>query len=389
MKRFNVLLMISPMSQPRLGGIARFAREHGWYLMIQDRLGYRPLAWRGDGAIATLRASDPESLACVRRLRRRGVPVVDMTVERPELRIPRVMNDHAAIGRLAAEYFSERGFRNAAWFSAGWTNVHRLRFGGLAAGWDPARPPLRWVTSEEIPGPRFSDWTYFRRWLGRKLEAAPRPLAVLTYDEADAARLLNVCLELGISVPEEVAILSIGNEALLCESQAVPLSSVSQALEQEGYESARLLQKLMNGEPPPAAPILVPLSGVVTRQSTDTIAAEDPLLRQALLYVRGHLGTAFGLEQVAGALGVRRARLERLCREGLGHSLGREILRQRLAVAKLLLRNSHLTVAEIAARTGFCNPGYFINSFKKSLGATPRSWRKAPNPSFRPDSPII
>ena len=52
----KVLAMVSPMSAARIAGIARYAREQGWHLMIQDRLGYRPLAWNGDGIIAALRS---------------------------------------------------------------------------------------------------------------------------------------------------------------------------------------------------------------------------------------------------------------------------------------------------------------------------------------------
>lgn len=376
MKQCNVLLMISPMSQPRLRGISRFAKEHGWYLMIQDRLGYRPLAWRGDGVITTLRASDPVSVACIQSLRRKGIPVVDLTIEHPEIKLPRVMNDHIAIGRLAAEYFADRHFRNIAWFSTGWSYVHQLRFQGLAETWGPRRPPAKWVASDSIPAKRFTDWNYFSRWLGKLLRNAPKPLAVLVYDETDAARLLNICLALNLSVPEEVAILAIGNDQMLCESQAVSFSSVSQDLERGGYEGARLLQRLMDGKRTPAKPILIPLPGVVARQSTDTIGVEDPVLREALLFIRDHLSTAFGVEQISAAIGVQRSKLERMFQAEFRHSVGKEILRQRLSQAKLLLRNSRMSIAQIADQMGFCNAGYFINAFKKSEGPSPRAWRK-------------
>lgn len=102
MKRRNVLVMVSPMSFPRTEGIARHAREHDWNLMIQDRLGYHPLAWNGDGVIATIR-SDPVTFSCISRLMKRGIPVVDLTISRPDVAVPRVTSDHTAIGRLAAE----------------------------------------------------------------------------------------------------------------------------------------------------------------------------------------------------------------------------------------------------------------------------------------------
>ena len=107
MKPKNVLAMVSPMSAERVNGIARYAREHGWNLMIQDRLGHTPLAWNGDGILATLR-SDPVTFRCIEKLMKRGIPLVDLTVSCPEIKVPRVTSDHSEIGRLAARHFAER-----------------------------------------------------------------------------------------------------------------------------------------------------------------------------------------------------------------------------------------------------------------------------------------
>ena len=111
----KILVMVSPVSAPRITGSARYAREHDWHLVIQDRMGTRPLAWDGDGVIVTLRA-DNAAVNVVRKIRGRGIPVIDMTIDRPEIALPRVMSDHEAIGRMAAEHFAERNFRNLAWF---------------------------------------------------------------------------------------------------------------------------------------------------------------------------------------------------------------------------------------------------------------------------------
>ena len=259
MKRKNVLVMVSPMSIPRVEGIARFAREHDWNLMIQDRLGYHPLAWNGDGIIATLR-SDPVTFSCISRLMKRGVPVVDLTVSRPDVDVPRVTSDHEAIGRLAAGHFMERNFRNAVWFSTGWGPVHEMRFAGLSK--ELGKTPVKWVLSENLPKSRQNDWASFVKWLRGAFAAAPKPVAVLTYDEADGARLLNAALEMDIPVPEELAILTIGDSKTICENQSVPLSSIDQNLERGGYEAAALLDRLMSGKRAPKTPILIPPLGV-------------------------------------------------------------------------------------------------------------------------------
>ena len=380
MRQRNVLVMISPASGSRLAGVAHYAKEHGWYLMVQDRLGYQPPVWRGDGMLVTLR-TDAATADLVKRVRRNGMPVVDLTVNRPDIQLPRVTSDHAAIGRLAAEHFAARDFRHSAWFSLGWTHVHTLRFDALAAtcrrlGMDA---PLKWTYTDMAPAAHLGNWRTFARTLGARLVSAPKPLAVLTYDEADAVRLLAVCREQSISVPEEVAILSIGNDPILCENQSVTLSSIDQNLERGGYEAAALLDRLMDGKAPPRTPLLVPPAGIVARQSTDTRAVADPTLRHALELLGANLARPYGADQLAAALGLPRFKVDRLFASGLGRSVGDELLRQRLARVKLLRKRPELTVASIARQTGFCHAAYLTNTFKRVFGITPRAWRKQPH----------
>jgi len=374
MRQRSVLLLISPAYPPRLQGIARFARTHGWHLMIEDRLARLPRGWTGDGALATLRANE-ETVGYVRQLRRRRIPVVDLTFQRPDVHIPRVTGDHAAAGRAAAEHFLGRHFRHAAWYSTVWTHVHALRYGGFASAW-PGVPPLKWVLAEKLTPETFDDWRLFTRLLGQALRQAPKPLAVLTYDDADAARVLSACLAANISVPEEVAVMGIGDDTVICENQAVPLSSVGHDLERSAYEGAALLERLMDGAPSPHEPILIPPKGVVARQSTDVVAVSDPTVRRALLHVKEHLADTFGAAQLADAMGVPRVRLDRLFAAQLGHSVGTEILRERLARAKLLLANGDEPIAAVARATGFCNSGYLAAVFKKAFGCTPRAFRR-------------
>ena len=364
--------MVSPMSIPRVEGIARFAREHDWNLMIQDRLGYHPIAWNGDGIIATLRA-DPVTFSSISRLMKRGIPVVDLTMSRPDLAVPRVTSDHETIGRLAAEHFLERNFRNAVWFSTGWGPVHAMRFKGLSEGLGFA--PLKSVLTESLPKSRQNDWSAFTKWLRGAFAAAPKPVAALAYDESDGARLLNAALELDISVPEELAILTIGNNKTICENQSVPLSSIDQNLERGGYEAAALLDRLMSGKRAPKKPILIPPLGVVVRRSTEVIAVAEPPVRQAMESIARNLSRPIGPPQIADALGIKRPTLDALFREHLCHSVGEEIRRQRFARAKLLLETTKMPVAEIAAETGFCTPSHLSNMFRDATGVSPRAWR--------------
>jgi len=371
--------MVSPMSAERVRGIARYAKEHGWNLLIQDRLGHHPLAWNGDGVIATIR-SDDASFKSIKQLMRRGIPLVDLTANRPEVKVPRVTSDHREIGRLAARHFAEREFRHVAWFSSGWGNVHRLRYEGLAE--NAVEKPFKWIANDEIADRRQSEWRAFVEWLRVKLAAAPKPIAVLAYDETDAARLLYAAKELDISVPEELAILSIGNNPLVCENQSVPLSSIGQNLERGGYEAAALLDTLMSrktGSTKPGTgnlkPILIPPSGVVTRRSTDVIAVANPTVREAMEFIKRNLSKPIGAPQIADAIGIRRTKLDALFRTELSRSVGEEIRRLRFARVKLLLETTDEPVSAIARQTGYCTPSHLTNAFRNAFGLTPKFWR--------------
>ena len=375
MKRRNVLILVTPAYHPRLAGIARYARQHGWQLTILDRIARQPRGWKGDGVLVTLR-DNPEIVSFVKSLRRRKIPVVDLTFNHPEMQIPRVSGDHFNMGSFARLHFEERNFRHFAWFSTNWLNIHKLRYEGFSTPSNLSNPQ-RWVFAEESPPERLDDFAWFDHWLGDKLRTAPKPLALLAYDDADAARALGACLAAGLSVPEDVAVLGIGGDRLICENQPVPLSSVEHDQGRTGYEGAELLDRLMDGEKPPHQPILVPPRGITVRASTDFIAAASPIVRRALEYIRTHLDKPFGLAQIADGIGSSRATIARLFEQEFGHPVGAEILRQRLTLAKRLLNDGTLSISEIALRVGFCNPAYFTNTFRRATSVTPKKWRIA------------
>ena len=388
MKQRNVLLVIQPAYPERISGLARVARSHGWHLTIVDRLARFPRGWRGDGALVTLRGN-AKTNRFVRGLVRDGIPVVDLTYNHPEIRLPRVSGDHEAFGRLARQHFESLNFRHFAWFSTDWSHVHELRFRGYAAetreegrGMRDENPEVcKWILKELVKEEEIDNWRLFLRVIGRKLRSAPKPLAVLTYDDADAAKVLSATLEAGLRVPEDIAIMGIGNDKVICENQAVPLTSVDHDLEKNGYDGAALLNRLMNktarGTRHEAqGTILLPPRGIVVRKSTDTLAADDPLLSAALREISKRLATSFGTAEIATALRIPRTRLDRLFAEKFSRSVGREIVRQRIDRAKRFLSETDKPMKEIAALCGYCNAGYFSNAFRTETGLTPKAWRR-------------
>lgn len=379
----KVICFCTPLNTERIGGILRYAREHGWNIILSGTEDERYLGWGADGVLATLRDS-PSGERLHRVFASRRTPLVDLSVERPDLDLPRVVCDHEAIGRIAAQHLREHGFGNFAWFSTRWTNVHALRFRGLCSDGAAARWVVRKARGRRKPT---DDWKSFLDWIGPLLASARKPLGVLAYDETDASRILSACHELGIAIPEQVAVIACGNESLFCDYQPVTISGVDANLSTQGYEAARLLDRLMargtrhrvRGDRRQAyaqGTILIPPHGIALRQSTNVYTSSDPTIQSAFRFIGKNLNRPIGAEEIAEALGLPRHRLDRLFAATLNVSVGHEIARLRLAKAKSLVEETDLPVGEIARSCGYCNAGYLVTLFRKAFGQPPGAYRK-------------
>ncbi len=373
----NVLLMLTPSNPRRLEGIARFARSKSWHLTIADHLTHSLDGWNGDGALVTLR-DDAGMLSYVRKLRKHGVVTVDLSLSRPDVEMPRVAGDNAAIGRMAAEHFRSKRYKNAAWFSTGWGHQYELRYDAFSEAMGGHCEKWAWALASRKSGA--DNWNALSRWLKAKLCKAPRPLAVFCFDDADASRVESVAIDSGLSVPGDVAVLGVGDDMVICENQSVPISSVQHDIHRIGYTGAALLDRLMNGGKPPSAPILVKPSGVTERASTDTLAISSDTVRKVRDIFMSAMANPPSTAQLAERLGISRAILDRAFSDDIGLSPSKMLMRLRLDEAKRLMSSTDLTFAEISDRLGYCNAAYFTNIFRDSEGVTPREWRKRQQP---------
>lgn len=372
MKMRNVLLLLTPSNPRRLEGIALFAKAKSWHLTIADHLTHSFDGWRGDGALVTLR--DDAGISYVRRLRRQGVHTVDLSLTRPDVKMPRVAGDNAAIGRMAAEHFKLKRYKNAAWFSTGWGNQHELRYAAFSEAMEGSCEKWAWALASRKSGT--DNWNALSRWLDDKLRNAPHPLAVFCFDDADASRVESSAIESGLSVPGDVAVLGVGDDMVVCENQAVPISSVQHDIHRIGYAGAALLERLMNGGKPPDKPILIKPTGVTERASTDALAISSDIVRRVRDIYMDALANPPSTAQLVERLGVSRAALDHAFASDIGLSPSKMLMRLRLDEAKRLMASTNLSLAEIADKLGYCNPAYFTNIFKDAEGIGPKKWRK-------------
>jgi LacI family transcriptional regulator len=188
-------------------------------------------------------------------------------------------------------------------------------------------------------------------------------------------QVLDACLRLAIAVPDEVAVIGVDNDELLCELSHPPMSSVIPNTHRTGYEAADLLDRMMNGHRAPSETYLIAPLGITTRQSTDVLAIEDRNVARAVAYIRSHACKRIAVDDVLRAVPQARRLLERRFKKLLGRTPHEEILRVQLDRVKALLAQTDLPLSEIAERCGFTHVEYLSVVFRKKAGLPPSQYR--------------
>lgn len=324
--------------------------------------------WVGDGVIS--RSSDQ---ALVDAVTRRGLPTIDLTDIERNSGLPHIWTDHYAVGEVAAAHLLERGFTNFAFcgfMGHEWSKRRRIGFERQVAHVDvPVVFETPWLPSATRP------WESERQDLSDWIQGLPRPIGILACNDVRGQHILDVCRTLQVAVPEEVAVIGVDDDELLCQFCDPPLSSVVPNAERIGYEAAEALDSLMRGEALDWTERIIPPTGVVTRQSTDVLAIDDSQVAAAVRLIRQKACSGLSVAEVLKEVPLSRSVLERRFRKHLGRSPQAEIRNVQLKRVKQLLRESDLTLDRIAALTGFEHPEYLSVFFRRELGQTPGSYR--------------
>jgi len=188
--------------------------------------------------------------------------------------------------------------------------------------------------------------------------------------------VLDACRVLDLAVPEEVAVIGVDNAETFCELCDPPLSSVLPKAERIGFEAAALLSRLMAGNPTPQNDLLIAPREVITRQSSNVLAIDDPAIALAVRFIREHACAGITVDDGVSHTSLSRSALERGVRRFLGHSPQEEIRQVRLKRIKQLLAETDWPLTHIAEMTGFEHPEYMMVQFKRLVGQTPSQWRE-------------
>ncbi|WP_206028508.1 AraC family transcriptional regulator [Thalassoroseus pseudoceratinae] len=379
MKRRVVLIIetSSVYGRDLLSGIVRFMRMHDdWSVFLEQRdLWKQPPSWlphwNGDGIIS--RVTTPKLLDAVEKT---GVPLVEVTDRHGESHLPQVRSDDAAIGRMAANHLVERGFRRfgfCGFRGEAWSQRREEAFATVVerhSETECARYNTPWH------GPTALSWEQEQEQIVEWLDGFEQPFAVMACNDIRGQHVIEACSKIGVSVPEQVAVIGVDNDELLCRVCSPPLSSVIPNAEAVGYRAAEVLAELMSGDnSPPRTEIIEPLD-VATRQSTDVVAIQDRDIASALRFIRENACRGISVDEVVRNSAVSRSTLERQVRKYLGRTPQEEIRHVQIGRARELLLTTDLPTERIAGLCGFEHSEYFHVVFKRITKTTPGEFRR-------------
>jgi LacI family transcriptional regulator len=356
-----------------LEGVSRYLRANRpWSIYLeQHELGSDLPGllkrWSGDGIIT--RQASPSS---VKYLSRRHLAAIDLGDIHPPLGIVRIGSADGMIGRMAAEHLLERGFQHFG--CAGFTDEHwsqRRRIGFVSevghAGFE--------CNVYESPRAGLKVWKQDQTRLVEWLRSLPKPAGIFATNDLRGQHVLDACARENIAVPEQAAVVGVDNDELLCNLCNPPLSSVIPDPERIGYVAAEWLDRLMQGEKPKAMEKEIAPQGIAVRQSSDVFAVSDPVLANALRFIRERACEGMTVQHLLEHLCVSRSWLERNFRKLLNRSPQAAIRLVQIKRCKELLRTTTLPLEKIARLTGFEHPEYMSVVFKRETGETPGHYR--------------
>jgi len=377
----KVVLLITPSREYTRGllrGIAKYSRTQGLWTF------YRPLDYREpkgkDGLLSLLKTWNPDGILMrephkTEDIIAMGFPTISCPYTRERIPgITNIMTDHISVGKMGAEHLLERGFQQFAYcgFNDWWWSRKRGDvFGKTAAEagyptyfYPQPRVKAKRTCDKELP--IIADW----------LLTLPKPIGLMACNDDRGEWVVEACKIAEVNVPDEIAIVGVDNDQLICDLCNPPLSSIVLNIEKAGYEAAATLDKMMDGERASSCDIHVRPTHVAIRQSTDVLAVDDASVAAAIRFIRQHSKTVIQVNDVVNVVPLSRRVLEKRFRTILGRSIHDEIRCTRVEQIIRMLAETVMPISEIAQALGFSDVAHISRYFRREKGMSPLAYRK-------------
>jgi LacI family transcriptional regulator len=362
-------------------GIVEFARRARWALVcVSDHGGNLQQALRSrsghDGVITLIRDVDSD---IARYVQGHNIPAVNLS-EVEGSGLPRVLQDNDGIGRMGADHLIDQGFEHLAFVRP----RASVQVNDRAAGFDDEVRKrgktlhLLDMTANNVAMDDPSGDARRPDWLANELARLPKPVGIMIHYDGYYWHISEACARAHLRIPEDVAVIGVGNKESVCELSDPTLSSVEHNQVRQGFEAAALLERMMDGVPAPSRPTQVPPLYVTVRESTDSFAVHDQTVRRALYFLRDHFREPnVGVADVVKACGTSRRHLYSAFEKHWHRPIADALAELRITEAKRLLLTTEDKQYAVAMQSGFASQAQLSRAFSRRVGMAPGAFRSA------------
>jgi LacI family transcriptional regulator len=363
-----------------LKGIVRYSKKHEPWVLCKMPFSYRvehevegvlrwAKEWKADGIIAQFYNTDRVSI-----FKENGIAAIAQDFKARFTEIPNITGAHRMTGRMGADYFIQKGFKNFAFYG----------FKDIVWSYERCEGFVEEIGKYhlnknfyEYQNTDFKElWYYESAPLVAWLKQLPKPVALMACDDNQGHHIAEVCQQCGIKIPEEIALLGVDNDEAVCTLSDPPLSSINQAVEKGGYETARLMDKMIKNPNGRYSDVVVYPTHVITRQSTDIYATNDKHISTVLQYIHRNIDKKLKIDEITKMVPLSRRLLENRFKQEIGLPVYTYIMNLRIERFAHHLLESDAPVVEISENTGFPDYKNVARQFKKIKGCTPSEYRK-------------
>ena len=374
MKRIILLIETSrEFGRQLIIGIARYSRLNGPWSFYKEQIGLKSSIphltnWKPDGIIMRDSLIKEELI---------GLKIPTILVQHDSSlskELPVIITDSASIAKMASEHFIERGFKNFAFCGFDhfeWSNKRKHNFclHNDKAGFEThiySSPRKKKIIDWENEQQHVCDW----------LKTVPKPVGLMACNDDRGQHILEVCKRLSFKVPEDVAVIGVDNDPMVCEIEEPPLTSIALNVDAAGFEAAKLLDDMINRQTIERQHIKVSPTHIVQRQSSEILAVDDAEVASAIRFIKENAKNKILVSDVVKATHVSRRTLEQRFKKVIHQSIYDKIRKVRVELITKLLIETDLPISHITSFFNFTDIEHISRYFKKEKGIGLREYRK-------------
>lgn len=387
MKRILVLMdYSSEFSRRLLRGLIQYSKEHGPWIFYRLPSYYKALygkegivkwarEWKADAIIARW---DHEGTNLLGTL---NIPIILQNYKTRSSLFSNLTGDYFATGVMAAQFFIKRCYRNFAFYGNRGVVWSRERAEGFRSEVEKVGGNYYYFESENLNG---EQWSVSHIQLDDWLLSLPKPIGVFACDDSFALQISEICKINNIHIPQDISLLGVDNDELICQLSDPPISSIVLDVERGGYEAGRLIDRMIRKEIGEPFNIVIQPTRFELRKSTEKYDIPNEHIFKVVNYIEDNFTKNINIETLVAMVPLSRRNLEVKFKEVVGTTIYQFILRCRVDYFAHLLLTTDRTLYDLGLESGFSDCKNVSRIFKKYKGHTPVEYRNLYSDSKRP-----